>query len=358
MTQPLTLRDAMNRAGNTLAVAGVPAPRLEARLILAHVLGTGCETVVGHPERRLSARQREVFDGLIDRRINREPLAYLTGQREFWSLPFFVTRETLIPRPDSETIIETALWRIDRRRRDLRILDLGTGSGCLLMALLSELPESTGLGIDRSWDALRVATRNAKMLGLAERTQFVCGHWSNGLAGRFDLVVANPPYIAAGDIPELAPEITRYEPRLALDGGDDGLCAYRAIAPDLPRVLVPNGALIFEVGAGQASSVVAMLRKAGFQHLEINGDLSGNPRCVSGFLGQFRKEKKRLETNRFPSSFSKMGGPGIAGCRARGRRQSSKFSTLSPNRAGIRARRGLSKRLGERRRHQPDEGEQ
>jgi len=116
--------------------------------------------------------------------------------------------------------------------------------------------------------------------------------------------------------------------------------------------------LIFEVGAGQASSVVAMLRKAGFQHLEINGDLSGNPRCVSGFLGQFRKEKKRLETNRFPSSFSKMGGPGIAGCRARGRRQSSKFSTLSPNRAGIRARRGLSKRLGERRRHQPDEGEQ
>ena len=291
MTRPFTLGAAVDHAGRVLAAAGVSVPRLEARLILAHVLGIGAEAIIGHPERELSARQRTAFTDIVDRRKGREPLAYILGRREFWSLSIFVNRHTLIPRPESETLVETTLRRIGRDRAGLRILDLGTGSGCLLLAVLSELPEATGLGVDRSWSALQVAQRNAKALGLAERTRFVCGDWATGVAGGFDLVVANPPYVAVRDIATLAPDITRYEPRMALDGGDDGLRAYCAIAPDLPRVLAPEGMVILEVGAGQAAAVAALLRRAGFQRLEINSDLSGVPRCVSGFLGQNRDEK-------------------------------------------------------------------
>jgi len=293
MMRPDTLGAAMDRAGTVLAAAGIPSARLEARLMLAHVLDTGNETVVGYPERPLTARQRTAFERLVGRRCNREPLAYLVGEREFWSLPIIVDRHTLVPRPDSESVVETALARIDGSRPDLRVLDLGTGSGCLLLALLSELPRASGLGVDCSPGALRVAQRNAFAVGLADRARFVCADWTTALDGTYEVVVANPPYVTAGDIAALAPEIARYEPRMALDGGDDGLGAYRAIISDLPRVVAPGGVVILEVGDGQAAAVAAMLRMAGFQRLEINNDLSGISRCVSGFLGQNGEQKKR-----------------------------------------------------------------
>lgn len=237
---------------------------------------------VDDPERETRLLQKyfsdaTAFDAALARRCAREPMSHILGVREFWSLDFAVTPAVLDPRPDSETLIEATLAELADKSRAWRILDLGTGSGCLLLALLSELPHATGLGIDASPRALGVALANAARLGLAGRAQFAERDWRQGLEGSFDAIVANPPYIRSGEIDLLQPEVARYEPRAALDGGPDGLDAYRAILPALPRHLAEGGVAVLEFGMGQTAAVAEMAQNAGFS-VTIRRDLGGRER--------------------------------------------------------------------------------
>jgi release factor glutamine methyltransferase len=288
VTDPITIGGAVDCVRSSLSAAGIAVPRLEARLLVGHVLGGGVEAVVGDPQRPLTGDQQSRLDALTERRVWREPLAYILGNREFWSLPIRVTADTLVPRPETETLVEAVLAWVEEHRggeAEMRILDLGTGSGCLLLALLSELPHAWGVGVDLSAAALAVARDNAEALGLARRACFAVGDWGGGLGGGFDLVVANPPYVSDAELATLAPEIVRFEPRLALAGGADGLAAYRAIAPQLRRLLVPGGAAFLEVGAGQATRVSAMLAGHGLQGVDFKTDLAGVGRCLWAVAG-------------------------------------------------------------------------
>lgn len=269
-----------------LGAAGIEAARREARLLLAMAAARSVEQLVAWPEHVVDPAHQRAFEALVARRARREPIAQILGCREFWSLPFLTTRDTLTPRPDSETVIEAALAYIPDRSRSLTILDLGTGTGCLLLALLSELPNATGIGTDMSVAALDVARHNARTLGLAARAHFVAADWDSGLGCRFDLVVSNPPYIATDEIAVLEPEVRDYEPRLALDGGADGLAAYRALAPRIRARLRPGGIAVLEVGRGQADAVEQILRAAGLDPKGRRHDLSGVERCVIGGVNQ------------------------------------------------------------------------
>lgn len=265
-----SIDDAIYEAARHLARAGIAQPRLDARLLAAHVLDQG--------ERSLENGRHERLRELVRRRAAREPLAHITGYREFWSLTFAVTRHTLVPRPDSETLIEAALaWPASGRAA---VLDLGSGSGCLLAALLSERPEWWGLGLDIDAAALAVAGRNLDALGLGARARLVRGDWTECLAGPFDVVLCNPPYIADREWPDLEPEVAAFEPRIALAGGADGLACYRRIAPRLGSLMSAGGAAFLEVGAGQASAVAELLRRHALDVVDIKEDLAGIPRCV------------------------------------------------------------------------------
>jgi release factor glutamine methyltransferase len=206
----------------------------------------------------------------------------------------------LIPRPDSETLVEAVLAWIADRHRPLRILDLGTGSGCLLLALLSELPAASGVGVDRSVQALQLARQNAERLGLAARTGFVGSDWGSALAGGFDLIVSNPPYVAEADWQQLMPEINRYEPRAALVAGSDGLDAYRRILPQARPLLGNTGAIFFEIGAEQAEAVIDIAASAGFQCADIRDDLVGFARCLRLRFVDAPSANKQLGNKAFP----------------------------------------------------------
>ncbi len=237
-------------------------PRLEARILLAFTLGLTREDLIRDPDRLIDS---VAYEALLTRRIAREPLALIVGHREFWSLDFRVSTATLIPRPDSETLIEAALASFANRPPPRRILDLGTGTGCLLLALLTEFPAAFGIGLDLSPAAAALAKANAATLGLTGRSAFIAGDWTNALCGHFDLIISNPPYIPAGDIDTLMPEVADHEPRTALDGGRDGYDAYRVIIPLLSRHLEPTGAAILELGVGQAHHVDDLAGDAGFE---------------------------------------------------------------------------------------------
>ena len=211
-------------------------------------------------------------------------MAQILGEREFWGRAFRVTPDVLDPRPETETLVEAALGGPPAGR----LLDLGTGSGCLLVTLLAEWPEATGVGVDVSPAALAVARENAERHGVEERATFHRGDWCAGLEGRFDLIVSNPPYIADDELAQLAPEVREHEPRLALAGGPDGLDAYRRLAPELPRLLSPGGRVLLEVGAGQAAAVVTILDEAGLAVGGIRCDLGGHGRVVEASLRQNR----------------------------------------------------------------------
>jgi release factor glutamine methyltransferase len=268
------------RAAATLAAAAVETSRLDSRLLLSHATGEPVERLVAWPERPVSNREAQAFAALVQRRVGREPLAQIVGCREFWSLPFFTTRDTLTPRPDSEAVLEAVLRLFPDRKSPLRILDLGTGTGCLLLALLSEYPAATGIGTDISDAAARVAALNAKTLGYADRSTIVISAWDDAVDGAFDVIVSNPPYIATAELDRLAPEIERFEPRLALDGGPDGLDVYRVLAPRLYRRLRPGGHAVLEVGFGQAGAVESILLGAGLATRGRQRDLSGADRCT------------------------------------------------------------------------------
>ncbi len=275
-----TVRTALATAAARLSDAGIPDARREARLLVAAALGWDAARVLGFPEAELTAASGARLEALLARRSRREPISRILGYREFWSLRFGLSPETLDPRPDSETLIEATLAALDDRGRAYRILDFGTGTGCLLLALLSELPNSIGTGIDLSESALETARRNAAALGLAERARFVLADWGDGLAGEWDLILANPPYIPSDEIDQLAPEVARFEPRPALDGGVDGLVAYRALAPAIARLLAPTGTAAIEVGAGQAQAVAGIMAMAGLAFRAVRHDLSGVDRCL------------------------------------------------------------------------------
>lgn len=258
--------------------------RREARLVVAAALGLDPGELLGWPEREIDDVTHARAAEFIRRRAAGEPLSRLRGMREFWSLNFALSPETLDPRPETETLVAAALDAVPDRAAPLRLLDLGTGTGCLLLALLSELPSAWGLGVDRAFGAALTARANAAALGLSRRAAFLVGDWADAIDGIFDLIVSNPPYIPSGEIATLAPEV-RHDPRRALDGGADGLEAYRALAPQLARLL--GGTAAVEVGAGQARGVVDIMRDAGLDVCGIRPDLAGIDRCL--VLRQGRK---------------------------------------------------------------------
>jgi release factor glutamine methyltransferase len=275
------------RAGAALRQAGIDDPRREARLLLAHALGRDPAALIGAARETVPDAG---FDALVARRAARVPLSQVLGMREFWSQRFRVTADVLTPRPETETLIEAALAALPDRGAVARVLDLGTGSGCLLAAALSEFPRAFGTGIDRSVAALAVACGNLLALGLADRAALVRADWHAPLAGPFDLVLSNPPYIEQAAIAALDPEVATYEPRLALDGGPDGLVAYRAILDGLAGKLAPGGVAILELGAGQAEAVAAIAQCRGLAVADIRPDLAAIPRALvlrrsSGFRG-------------------------------------------------------------------------
>lgn len=272
--------EAVALGAETLSKTGIEAPRREARLLLAHVLGADLGHLLGHGEESIGNAEWSGYLGRLERRAQREPLSRIVGYREFWGLPFQLGPQTLDPRPDSETVVEAVLQRFPERHRPLRILDLGTGSGCLLISLLAERPRAEGLGIDRSFAAAAVAAGNAASLGVGARSLFSVGNWLDALAGRFDVVVANPPYVRTEELSGLAPEVAAYEPKLALDGGKDGLDCYRAIVSGLLPALADGGLVFLEFGEGQADAVEALLRHAGFSSFERLVDLAGRERCL------------------------------------------------------------------------------
>ncbi|TPE61799.1 peptide chain release factor N(5)-glutamine methyltransferase [Sandaracinobacter neustonicus] len=259
------------------AAATLPGdtPRLDAELLLAHVLDEERLPML-MSRAPVGATAQAAFEALLARRRAHEPVAHLTGEREFWSLPIRVTRDVLVPRPDSETLIAEALAHFDARP-PANVLDLGTGSGALLLAALSEWPQALGFGIDRSDAALAVARGNAARLGLAARAAFRSGDWAAGVEGPFDLILCNPPYIE--DSAELMPDVADYEPASALFGGPDGLAPYRILLPEVPRLLAPGGVALFEFGLGQGP---ALLEMAAALHLHATTvpDLSGRARVL------------------------------------------------------------------------------
>jgi len=280
----VSVAEAINLLGQTFRLAGIEEPEIDARALLGHALQLERAQLLSHSERILDAHEAATISAFAARRLKREPVSRIIGHREFWNVMLQLSPDVLDPRPDTETVVEAALDYIVRdglRMERLRILDIGTGSGALLLALLSELPNALGTGTDISTAALAVARGNAERNGLAARCTFVACDIAAGLPGPFDLIVSNPPYVAHGDIATLAPEVRDYDPAVALDGGKDGLDGYRAIAADARRLLAPGGRLIVELGAGQEDAVRALFTKAGLTVGKARDDLGGIARALS-----------------------------------------------------------------------------
>ena len=275
-----TRAGALAAAVRRLSEAGVADPRLDARLLLQAAAGIGRTALLLEPDRILDGDAAARFEAMVTRRAAREPVHRILGEREFWGLPFRLSPATLEPRPDTETVVAAALDLAADRQRAWRILDLGTGSGCILLALLSERPAAFGVGVDRSAEAAATARANAVRLGLDDRAAFLVADWDDGLAGRFDLVVSNPPYIPSGDVAGLEPEVRNHDPATALAAGPDGLSAYRALADRLPGLLAPGGVAVLELGAGQAVAVSDLMSAAGLQVLGVRNDLGAVPRAL------------------------------------------------------------------------------
>jgi release factor glutamine methyltransferase len=277
----VSIRDAVREAEDRLAKARVETAKLDARILVQSAFGLTREEMLMHPFDPAKEPWLAHARAMVRRRERGEPVSRILGRREFWSLDFVISPATLDPRPDSETVVEAALAEVRDRRAPLRILDLGTGSGCLLLALLSELPAARGIGIDIQPGAANTAQRNADRLGLWERAMFCIGSWADALDGRFDVIVANPPYIPSGQMRWLPVEVRGFDPYIALDGGDDGAFAYRAIAEQLPRLLSPSGSAHLELGAGQAAEISEVMRRVGLNVIAIRRDLGGIERCIS-----------------------------------------------------------------------------
>jgi release factor glutamine methyltransferase len=278
----MTLMQARRALAEAFAGAGLDSPELDARLLAGHVLDLDHTALTIDGERPLGEDAARTLASLAVRRLDREPVARIVGMKEFWGLPLRLNDATLVPRPETETVVEASLAALDHdgpRNRPLRVADLGTGSGALLIALLTELPNASGIGIDVNLQAVAAARGNAIRLGLASRAQFAVGDFGAALAGSIDLLVSNPPYIESGHIAMLPPEV-RHDPRIALDGGADGLDAYRTIAGQSRYLLGTSGYLVVEIGAGQEAAVATTFRTAGLTPLPAQPDLAGVPRAL------------------------------------------------------------------------------
>lgn len=273
----MTANEILRAAAAKLAAAGIENPRLEARVMLQHAQTHHIGSLAPAGGRGNEWYSR--FQELLARREAREPLAYITGKKEFWSLDFAVGPGALVPRPETETLIEEALKACPDRAAPLRILDLGTGTGCLLVTALTLYPHAIGTGIDISEAALSWARRNAATHGVAGRCELKQGGWTAAAGVAFDLVFCNPPYLATAEMAGLAPELA-YEPHMALESGPEGVEAYRALGPAIRAVLVPQGLAFLEIGAGQRALVERALKAAGLEIEAVAPDLSGMDRCV------------------------------------------------------------------------------
>lgn len=279
-----SIAEAQRLMANSFRLAGIDSPDADARLLLGHALRLDRTQLLAQSDRLLDAREVEFAQALAARRLRHEPVARILGRKEFWDLTLHVSDAVLVPRPETETIVEEALDLIARdghQSEPLRILDIGTGSGALLLALLSELKNATGIGTDVSMAAIEVARGNAARNKLDSRAQFVCCNLADGLGGRYDLVVSNPPYIPRAEIATLDAEVREYDPALALDGGADGLDFYRGIAREAPRLLAPGGHLVVELGLGQEAPVSSLFETAGLTVAPARPDLAGIPRALS-----------------------------------------------------------------------------
>jgi release factor glutamine methyltransferase len=264
----------------------VDSAELDARLLAGEVLGLDLTGLVTSANRTLTASESNRLESLARRRLAGEPVARILGHREFWGLSLKLSPATLVPRPDTETVVELALEILRAAGapdRPLRIADLGTGSGAILLALLSELPRAIGIGTDISTEALQTAETNAARTGLADRASFIACDYASGLSGTFNLIVSNPPYIRSADIANLAAEVRYHDPKAALDGGPDGLDAYRALIPQAACLLMSGSALVVEAGQGQSGDIEALMKAAGLScERPPRADLAGIRRAVAG----------------------------------------------------------------------------
>ena len=272
------LRALLGDAALRLSMAGADSPRLDARLLLALAMKVRPDSLVGSIDVPPDALTD--FEAMLARRILREPLAYITGSKEFWSLDFDVGPGVLIPRPETETLIDAMLKYFPDKSAALDVLDLGTGTGCLPIAALSEYPNARAVAVDASADALKWATRNVEKHAFMQRCRLEQGNWEQVPAATADVILSNPPYIKSNDIPTLAPEVRKFEPVSALDGGPDGLDAYRSLAPLIARLMKPDGLAFLEIGQGQGGDVSALLEGQNLRIREILNDLAGIGRCV------------------------------------------------------------------------------
>lgn len=282
-----TVGDALRRLSAAFRDARLPTPELDARILTLAACGLSHEDYVLRPGRRLAPEQRAILDELRERRLGREPVSRIVGRREFWGRSFRIDASTLDPRPETETLVEAVLAEVrsgSQRNDALRIIDLGTGSGSILLSVLAELPNAWGVGVDIDPAALMIAGQNARDHGLSHRVSFCCGDWAAPFAGPFDVIVSNPPYIGCSDIDRLEPEVSRHDPRRALDGGKDGMDAYRHIAGEAGAIAAPGALLALEIGSGQAPYISDLLVRTGWcksqSQLRIVRDLAEHDRVV------------------------------------------------------------------------------
>ena len=274
---PLTVSRLCREIAALLAETS-PSAALDARMIVAQVLRCRPNDLPLRDLDNVPEESAEIIRALARRRTTGEPIARILGEKEFYGLSFALSPETLVPRPDTETLVDAVLATVGRDAQPA-ILDLGTGSGAILLALLTELPNAIGVGVDLSSEAMATAARNAERLGIARRAQFRQGDWAAGIERRFDIVVSNPPYIASAEIAALPVEVREHDPYVALDGGVDGLAAYRAIVPDLGRLMAPAAKAFLEIGAGQSAAVRQLAEAAGFS-CSFSRDLAGMERVA------------------------------------------------------------------------------
>jgi release factor glutamine methyltransferase len=279
----VTAAQACQMLADIFRVRGFDTPDLDARILVAHALMIDRAKLAANGDRELEPRETNAIQARAARRLAHEPVARIVGHKEFWSLDLYVGPAVLVPRPDTETVVEAALAVIDAagaRKAPLKLLDIGTGSGAILLALLSELPNASGTGSDVSTQALDIARDNATRLGFAKRCAFVAADGGGALSGPFDVIVSNPPYVSRSEIASLAPEVREHDPLIALDGGADGLDGYRMIASDARRLLGAAGHLVVELGAGQETAVAALLTQAGLRVSATRKDVAGTVRAL------------------------------------------------------------------------------
>lgn len=271
---------ALEVAAKAMAAAGVAEPLKDARILLGHSLSLPDERFYGLEKNKITSKQLKIYKQIVERRCLREPVSRIVGRRHFWDLTFRLAPCALDPRPDSEILVETVLSHINDRDKPLKVLDLGTGTGCLLLSVLYEFPNSKGTGIDIDPDCIELSQLNAIDNSLSERASFHVGDWCKGINSKFNVILCNPPYIPAAAIEGLQPEVAIYEPHLALNGGTDGLDCYKNLGPQLLPILEPEGLIFIEIGFDQKQSVSEIMKNCAFSVLSIKRDLADRDRCA------------------------------------------------------------------------------